>query len=156
MNTSHHSNNNSSPFLPLPFGVCTFCESTCHNYNNSFLFPSSQEIADSGEVGLDHGGLSEDAGLPEGAGGRAAVPWDPKVIHAEEGAAATTASCWREIAEIESMLRQVRASQREAEFQCSVAEMEGEDAQVMQKLLNKLSAQSFKEECMASSAQEKR
>ena len=125
---------------------------TCHSPS---LFSSSQEGTDRGEGGPDHGGVFGEADLPEEAGGRARLPRDPEAIcdEREEPVVTAAASCWKEIAEIEGMLRQVQVSQREAEFQCSVAEMEGEDAQVMQKLLNQLSAQPFKE---SSSALERR
>lgn len=74
-------------------------------------------VADSGVM---------EASLPETVGVQALLPQDT-----EAGA------CRREIAALEGMLRQVRVAQKEAEFQCSMAEMEGEDAQ-MQKMLSQL------------------
>lgn len=45
--------------------------------------------------------------------------------------------CQEELVQIENVLRQVRLSQQEVEFQCSVAEMEDEDGR-MGKLLQLL------------------
>ena len=76
-----------------------------------------------------------EASLPETPGHQALLPQDT-----EAGA------CRREIAALEGMLRQVRVAQKEAEFQCSMAEMEGDDIQ-MQKMLSQLFNHPLDQDC---------